>query len=581
MNWEMRILISVFVGTAMSILAAPGLMNYQGRLTDTEGRPVTTDVDVTFTFYDAETGGTQLGSGFSDTDTVTPDAAGVYSTLIGDDPGNLIPASIFTGDSVWLNVNVGGEDLVPRKRITSVGYAMQSGSAADVKKVVRDFVVARGESVDAGDVVTFLSGAIAKHDAPEVITQSDFNKGGTHTISTARLSDSSFVIAYRDVDNSQYGTVNIGTITHGTISWMGESVFLKDLTSNFSVASLSGTEFVVAYQDYQDWVYRGTARTGSISGGSVSWGDESVFAGASSHDISVAALNDKEFIICYYSGNAPYAGSSLKGTVSSGGLTWGTKHTFNLTSTSDVKIAGLTGNRFAVAFKSDNKSYVKIGEVSGTDIEYGPGWEIYPDSVGNLSLTALSEKTIVVAYRYLNGMVRVGEIAGMKVNWGDDVLFSLNDGGNTSITRLSETQYVLAHCNSVNDYGEMLLGTVSGNQTFISPITVFNSEQTDYISAAGLTPGDFIIGFYNDGSSKTGSACLGKSYGTVIGIADAAGTSGKSVPVILDGISDLHTGLEIGKTYYAGEDGTLVDDSNAPRIGKALSNRELLLDVRR
>ena len=578
MNRKTQILMIGFWMISLSVLSAPGLMNYQGRLTNNEGKPVSTNVDVTFTFWNAETDGAQLGSGFSDTDTVTPDASGVYSTLIGDDPGNLIPASIFTGDSVWLNVNIGGEDLAPRKRITSVGYAMQSGSAADVKKVVRDFVVARGESVDAGDVVTFLSGAIAKHDAPEVITGSDFNKGDTQSISSARLSDTSFVIAYRDVDNSQYGTVNIGTITHGTISWMGESVFTKDLTADISVASLSGTEFIVAYQGFE---YKGIARIGSISAGSVLWGDESVFREAPSHNISVAALNDTEFIVCYYSGYAPYPGISLKGTVSPGGLTWGTGYTFNSTSTSEINIAGLTGNRFAVAFKSSQDSYVKIGEVSGTDIEYGPGWEIYPDNVGDLSLTALSEKTIVVAYRYLNSMVRVGEIAGMKVNWGDDVLFSTEDAGDTSIIGLSDNQYVLAHSNSVNNSGEMYLGTVYGKQTSISPITIFNSEQTDYLSAVGLTPGDFIIGFLNNGSTKTGSACLGKSYGTVIGIADATGTSGASVPVILDGISDHHKGLSAGKSYYAGPDGSLATNTFAPPVGLALSDTEILLDVQR
>jgi len=112
----------VFIST--SVFAAPGLINYQGRLTDDSGTPITSSVDIIFTFWDAETDGTQLGSGFSDTDSVTPNSDGLYSTLVGDDPGNLVPSAIFSGDDVWLNVNVGGEDLVPRKRIVTVGYAM-------------------------------------------------------------------------------------------------------------------------------------------------------------------------------------------------------------------------------------------------------------------------------------------------------------------------------------------------------------------------------------------------------------------------------------------------------------------------
>ncbi len=116
---------------AMAASAAPGVINYQGRLTDTSGNPITTAVTVTFTFWDDEAAGTQLSSGFSDADTVTPDADGIYSTEIGDDPGNLVPESVFDGDSVWLNVNVGGENLTPRLRVTSVGFAIHASHADD------------------------------------------------------------------------------------------------------------------------------------------------------------------------------------------------------------------------------------------------------------------------------------------------------------------------------------------------------------------------------------------------------------------------------------------------------------------
>ena len=51
----------VFVAMAAVAVAAPGLINYQGRLTDAIGQPVTTAVNVRFTFWDAETGGALIG----------------------------------------------------------------------------------------------------------------------------------------------------------------------------------------------------------------------------------------------------------------------------------------------------------------------------------------------------------------------------------------------------------------------------------------------------------------------------------------------------------------------------------------
>ena len=97
-------------GMCGPIWGAPGLMSYQGKLTDKSGAPVTSAVTVTFTFWDAESGGVQLGKGFSDADVVTPDGDGVYATLIGDDPDNLVPDAIFQTDTVYLNININGEE---------------------------------------------------------------------------------------------------------------------------------------------------------------------------------------------------------------------------------------------------------------------------------------------------------------------------------------------------------------------------------------------------------------------------------------------------------------------------------------
>jgi len=121
------IFIVLLVKTGMP--ATPGLISYQGRLTDPDGNPVTTKVSVNFTFWNSEKGGLLLGGGFSDTDFVIPDSRGLYSTLIGDNQGIRIPDSVFAGDSVWLNVNIEGEDLLPRRRMTSVGYSLRADKA--------------------------------------------------------------------------------------------------------------------------------------------------------------------------------------------------------------------------------------------------------------------------------------------------------------------------------------------------------------------------------------------------------------------------------------------------------------------
>ena len=128
-------------------LSVPGEINYQGRLLNSSGQPVTTAVNITFTMWGSETGGDQLGENWSDTDSVTPDSNGNYSTGIGDDGSNGIPETIFDSDVIWLNINIDGEDLAPRVRLLTVPYAVKAGSAGEADRI-------RGNLENPGDQIT-------------------------------------------------------------------------------------------------------------------------------------------------------------------------------------------------------------------------------------------------------------------------------------------------------------------------------------------------------------------------------------------------------------------------------------------
>lgn len=137
-----RLLFCALALCSQALYAAPALLNYEAKLTNSSNQPTTTPVTLTFTFWDAASGGNQLGSGFSDDDVVTPNAAGVVSTQVGDDPGAGIPPSVFAFDSVWLKVQVNGTNLDPRTRVTAAAYALNAlslyGAAYQVVEVTND-----------------------------------------------------------------------------------------------------------------------------------------------------------------------------------------------------------------------------------------------------------------------------------------------------------------------------------------------------------------------------------------------------------------------------------------------------------
>ncbi len=114
----------------------PSELGYQGRLLKADGTPVTGVQQLTFSLYDATTGGTAL---WTETDGV-PLTRGFYSVLLGKTTA--FPAGLFDGRVLYLEVAVGSETLTPRQEVGSVAYAMMANTARNVA----------GGSVDASSI---------------------------------------------------------------------------------------------------------------------------------------------------------------------------------------------------------------------------------------------------------------------------------------------------------------------------------------------------------------------------------------------------------------------------------------------
>lgn len=118
---------------AWPVSAQQDQFHYQGRLTDAANNPVSSPVSVTFTFYDAENGGGILpspGKAYSETDTVDPDQFGIFSTIIGDNPSTETGLfDVFLSDIVWLNIEIDGQELSPRRRIVASPFAIRAFTA--------------------------------------------------------------------------------------------------------------------------------------------------------------------------------------------------------------------------------------------------------------------------------------------------------------------------------------------------------------------------------------------------------------------------------------------------------------------
>ncbi len=152
--------------------AVPGTMSFTGRLSTSNG-PVTGNVNVVFTLYDASTGGssqwTETHNGLSANNGLVYASLGSLTTLDG---------SVFDGGNLYLEIVVAGETLSPRLPIGSVPYAFRS-EIADTADTLG--------TITPGQVVTTVnaSGGISAARSGNTVTLTGTAITGTAPIAVA------------------------------------------------------------------------------------------------------------------------------------------------------------------------------------------------------------------------------------------------------------------------------------------------------------------------------------------------------------------------------------------------------------
>jgi hypothetical protein len=88
----------------------PPQINYQGYLTDVWGSPINDTLDMAFQIYEAQP--------------LVPVQNGLFNVLLGR--VSPIPPDVFIDPNRWLQTEIDGQTLSPRKQIVSVGYSFGS-----------------------------------------------------------------------------------------------------------------------------------------------------------------------------------------------------------------------------------------------------------------------------------------------------------------------------------------------------------------------------------------------------------------------------------------------------------------------
>ena len=224
-----------------------------------------------------------------------------YGTaVIGSVSGNTI--SMGTGYVYSSSINTGGE-FAGRNSLTYL----------DSTKFVVTYTNYNNNYNGVAIVGTVLGNAITF--GAEYV----FSIGRSLQLSATCLDPEHFVVSYTDVENGDYGTSIVGTVSGNIITFGSEYEFFSEWTSYISSSRLQANRFVVVYWNWENNIHNGTSRVGYVDGNTICFDNPVVFNPAYSFYESVASLNADRFVVVYgdeFNGTPPHRGTAIVGTIS-------------------------------------------------------------------------------------------------------------------------------------------------------------------------------------------------------------------------------------------------------------------------
>ena len=379
------------------------------------------------------------------------------------------------------------------------------------------------------------------------------------------------VVAYADNGNSGYPTAAVGTVSGTTISF-GSAVVAKSATTqqlaiSFDPSNSGKFVFVYGYGGNLD----GASIIGTVSGTSISFGSEVVFnAGTSDfNSVDFDPNNAGKFVVVYQDGSNGSKGTSRAGTVSGTSISYGNEIVFNEYNSSYTSVAfdPNTAGQCVVVYKDANNSNYGTAKLGRVNAASYISWE-YPFvfNSGTTNYTSLSfdpknaTKFVVVYQDASNsqyGTARVGTISGVSLSYGAEVVFQTARCNHIKVAfdPSQANTFAVVYTDEGNNFAPtVIVGTVSGTSiSFGSQVALVSSNcRMNEISFDPNTAGKFVANYRDDGNSGRGTSNVGQVTASstnltatnFLGISDAAVASGASGSVTIKG--GLKTGLAGG-----------------------------------
>lgn len=479
--------------------------------------------------------------------------------------------------------------------LTSNGTTWVSSPAPSNNPSIQ--AIASGSLSDGSTVVVNADGTVSVVAGPTgnaVVFQS------SNTSTTSAVYDATaqkVVIAYADVGNGSRGTAVVGTVSGTSISFGTPVIFFNSGTTQSISATYNALaqKIVIAYRD-QAVTGFGFAVVGTVSGTSISFGTQAAFTSVSTTNTTITYDSVQQKVVIAYTASA--TGIAIVGTVSGTSISFGSATTFNAGDTQNIFATyNSAQQKVVIAYRnaaSSDFGTAIVGTVSGTSISFGTAVVFKSSStIGICAAYDITQQKVVIAYRDLIlsdfGRAVVGTVSGTSISFGAEATFNAAISDQISATYNANLQkVVIAYRDQGNSlFGTYTFGTVSGTSISFGSEVVFESANTDQISATyDSVQQKVVIGYRDQGNSNFGTSIVVQSdtanltSENFIGFSNAAYTNGQTATIqIIAAVDDAQSGLTPGQSYFVQTTGSLGLTPSSPSVfaGTAITATKIIV----
>lgn len=330
----------------------------------------------------------------------------------------------------------------------------------------------KGNSLNGTAVVATVSGSTLTFGTPVVFSSSQVN----YIAATFDSVNGKVVIPFLDVSSAGDGRCVVGTVSGTGISFGNAANFESGQpTFNSATYDSANEKVVIAFKDSSPY----KCVVGTVSGTSISFGTAVEFETGSTGycGISYDSTNEKVVVAFKDTGNSNY-GTAIVGTVSGTSISFGSQVVFASANSSYVGSAYDSYNqKTLITYKQASPAgvYSIVGTVSGTSISFGSASAATTNSSEYVNFTYdNTAQAIVVCYWDTTagqGSVQIGTVSGTSITYGSAIqLVATQVQWNSLAYDASAGKTVIAYANPTdNGFAAVLAagGSSTNNTSFI------------------------------------------------------------------------------------------------------------------